>query len=425
MQKSQSAVEKLFSLQHFGVKLGLENIKRFLEYIGNPQRHLKAFHVAGSNGKGSTSAFIASILMEAGYDVGLYSSPHFVRFNERIKINGEDITDHHITDFIQSYEEYIFDNKLTFFETTTALAFQYFHRNALDYVVIETGLGGRLDATNVMNPLACVLTSISLEHTNILGSELPKIAAEKAAIIKPGAKVFTGIIPPDAFDVIEAEAQKKGCELFPIEEFTNKRNSELEFYSADITIENIKPPLKGYFQKYNAALAMLTVYKTLDILDEELLMAGIDGVIQNTGIQARYETVSENPKMIVDSAHNPEGIVNFLAEFREEMDSYEQRILLFTCFKDKNQELMLRELKPFFDKVLLAQMDNERAASFSELLETCRRLEIDAKPVKDALEFVDFYLSKDSKHCLVALGSMYFIGDIKKYLETHKTKYNQ
>ena len=199
----EKTLAKLYNLQIFGMKFGLENIRKFLQVLGNPQNNLKCFHIAGSNGKGSTASFIASILQTAGFKTGLYTSPHFVRFNERIRINGEEIDDEYIASFYDKHELFINENKLTFFEVTTALAFTYFSEKKVNYAVIETGLGGRLDATNVLKPLAVVLTSISLEHTQHLGNTIEKIATEKAAIIKPKTKVFLGILPGKADEIIQ------------------------------------------------------------------------------------------------------------------------------------------------------------------------------------------------------------------------------
>ena len=184
-----ASLKKLFSLHTFGIKLGLENTIKFLEHIGNPQNFLKTIHVAGSNGKGSTSSFIASILQESGFKTGLYTSPHFVKFNERIVINGKQIDDEYIADFVDKYENYIDEHQLTFFEVTTVMAFKYFLEMKTDYCIIETGLGGRLDATNVLNPIAVVITTISLEHTNVLGNTITQIASEMRA----GNDIFSKI----------------------------------------------------------------------------------------------------------------------------------------------------------------------------------------------------------------------------------------
>jgi dihydrofolate synthase/folylpolyglutamate synthase len=209
-----SSLKKLFSLHNFGIKLGLENTVNFLNHLGNPQKGLKAIHVAGSNGKGSTASFISSILQEFGFRTGLYTSPHFIRFNERVQINGKQISDDYIASFVTEHENYIDNNELTFFEVTTALAFKYFLENRTDYCVIETGLGGRLDSTNVLNPLAVVITTISLEHTNVLGNNLGQIALEKAAIIKPNTNVFVGILKPEVEKVITDKCEKTNSQLY-------------------------------------------------------------------------------------------------------------------------------------------------------------------------------------------------------------------
>ena len=258
----EESLQKLFSLHTFGIKLGLENTLLFLEHIGNPQKKLKTIHVAGSNGKGSTSSFIASILMEAGYKTGLYTSPHFVKFNERIVINKKQVEDRFVADFINRNEKFIDEHELTFFEVTTAMAFEYFRINEVDYCVIETGLGGRLDATNVLNPVAVVITSISLEHTNVLGNEISQIASEKAAIIKNGAKVFTGKLNDEADAIVRKKCSEQKCELFRLDDYINERHNSVELYTDEIEIDDFIIPLKGQYQKFNAALAGLVISKT-------------------------------------------------------------------------------------------------------------------------------------------------------------------
>ncbi|MCW8850070.1 MAG: Mur ligase family protein, partial [Melioribacteraceae bacterium] len=208
-----TALEKIYSLKQFSVKLGLDNITNLLNHLGNPQKELKTIHVAGSNGKGSTCSFLASILMEFGYKVGLYTSPHLVKFNERIRINSIEISDKDIIEFLDSNKSYIDKYAPTFFEITTALAFNYFAARNVDYAIIETGLGGRLDATNVLNPLASVITSISLEHSHILGDTLEKIAYEKGGIIKNRIPIFIGDLPFEAEKKIESIAKERSSEL--------------------------------------------------------------------------------------------------------------------------------------------------------------------------------------------------------------------
>lgn len=413
-------IQKLFSLQQFGIKLGLENIKKFLDYLRNPQDKLKCFHIAGSNGKGSTASFIASMLMENGYKTGLYTSPHFVRFNERIKINNKEIEDDYIVDFFSKYESYIFENKLTFFETTTALAFQYFYDNKIDYAVIETGLGGRLDATNVINPLAVVITSISLEHTNILGKTIPEITNEKAAIIKPNCKVFVGLLPDEATNIIEQKSQQLNCEFFSLQDFIIIRENYIELYTEELDIDRLQTPLKGFYQRYNAALAALVVNETIDIHNPHTIERGIKNVIKNTGISGRYEIINNNPTVILDSSHNHEGVSSFISEFKKEMNKYNSRSLLFTALKDKAIDLMLKELQPYFNEFYFTELKMERATPINDLLTIAKSVNIFPTIIENPSEFIKNFINNNKKDdCLVVLGSMYLLGEIKNNLNTN------
>jgi dihydrofolate synthase/folylpolyglutamate synthase len=412
----QASLNKLFALHTFGIKLGLENIKTFLDQIGSPQRKLKTIHVAGSNGKGSTSSFIASILMENGYKVGLYTSPHFVKFNERISINGKYISDDYIANFIDRFEKQIDELKLTFFEVTTAMAFEYFNFNDVDYAVIETGLGGRLDATNVLNPLACVITSISLEHTNVLGDKLEGIAFEKAEIIKNHSKTFIGLLPEETIKVIEKKCNGVNSELFCLEEYIIEKNGNIELYTEELEFDEWVVPLIGKHQKYNAALAALCIVKSFDIDDPAVITDGIKNVFKNTKLQGRYEVVSNKPRIILDSAHNPEGIKSLVAEFSYERSKYEKTSILFSVMKDKNVEEMLFLLKNSFDDFYFYHIDYERAAEFNDLKQATDRLNIKFEIVTDLKQFVSNSLKGNKENCLVIAGSMYLLGDIKSFL---------
>jgi len=411
----EKTLEKLYALQIFGMKFGLENIRKFLQVLDNPQNNLKCFHIAGSNGKGSTASFIASILQTAGFKTGLYTSPHFVRFNERIRINGEEIEDEYIATFYDKHESFINENGLTFFEVTTALAFMYFFEKKVKYAVIETGLGGRLDATNVLKPLAVVLTSISLEHTQYLGNTIEEIAVEKAAIIKPKTKVFLGILPEEADEIIQQKCEEVDSELFELEDYIIKRETYLELYTEELDIDRLDSPLHGYYQKYNAALATLVVNKTLGLEDLHVYENGLKHVVENTKIQGRYEIVSENPRIIFDSAHNPEGIESFLSEFQKEKSKYKKSHLLFGVMKDKEVERMLSKLKPVFDEFHFVSLPFERAEKKENLLAIADKLKLHATVQDNATEYyLQFKVKKNSGESLVALGSMYLIGEIKK-----------
>lgn len=414
--EKESALQKLFSLQMFGIKMGLENITLFLDEIGNPHLQLKCFHVAGSNGKGSTASFVASILKEAGYKTGLYTSPHFVSFNERIRINGKEIEDGFIVDFITEHEKYIFDKKLTFFEATTAMAFEYFKLKKVDYAVIETGLGGRLDATNVINPCASIITSISLEHTDILGDTIELITKEKAAIIKTNSKAFVGYLPEPAIQIIEKRCAKISTELYRLDDYIINRENYVELYTEELDIDRLASPLRGYYQRYNAALAALAVYKTLEINNEHVIQKGIQNVVKNTGLSGRYEIVNDKPKIILDSAHNTEGISNFLNEFRLEEKIYSEKKLVFTAMRDKSVFQMLILLKAYFDKIYITELSFDRALKNSELMELAAEAGIEVIPV-ELKPFISEYLKKGkSSECLVITGSMYLLGEVKKIL---------
>ncbi len=413
----KESLDKLFSLHTFGMKLGLDNIKLFLDHIGNPQFSLKAFHIAGSNGKGSTAAFISSILQEFNYNVGLYTSPHFVNFNERILINDQQIPDQFVSDFVNSYNDFIDEHQLTFFEVTTAMAFKYFNEMKVDYAVIETGLGGRLDATNVLTPLAVVFTAIGLEHTNVLGNTIEEITNEKAAIIKEGIKVFCGMLPITSLKMIGKKCNALKSELFRLDEYSNLKNNNLELYTEELEIDDWTTSLYGQFQQYNGALAALAVSKTLALNDSNVIARGIKNVVSNTNIQGRYEFINKKPDIIFDSAHNPQSVDVFLSEFKRQTKNYSNTALLFTCMKDKNAKNMLEQLKKYFDTIYLTEINNVRSYSIEELKTIADELKINTKTSENPSDLVKSYFSRAGKDCLVVLGSMYLLGEIKTELQ--------
>jgi dihydrofolate synthase/folylpolyglutamate synthase len=412
----ETSLQKLFSLHTFGIKLGLENTIKFLKHLGDPQIQLKTIHVAGSNGKGSTSSFLASILQESGYRTGLYTSPHFVRFNERIVINGKQIDDEYVAEFVSDNEKFIDEYQLTFFEVTTAMAFKYFFEKETDICTIETGLGGRLDATNVLNPLAILITSISLEHTNVLGNTIAEIASEKAAIIKNGVNVFAGILKEESKEIISQRCIDTNSRLFSLESYISEDGENVELSLGPDKIFNINPPLRGKYQKYNAALAGLTLFNTFPDLKIDQFYKGINNVVVNTGLQGRFEYFHKSPDVIFDSAHNPEGIENFLSEFNMNSNSYSNKIILFGAMRDKSIADMLKMLADTFDVLYISQIQYERAASLEELSAECQKLNINCHQVKNPAEFVTDFKTSPNHECLVVLGSMYLLGEIKQVL---------
>lgn len=408
----------LFNLHNRGIKLGLKNTQEFLDLLGNPQKKFKCIHVAGSNGKGSTSSFIASILTEAGYNTGLYTSPHFIRYNERIRINGQIIPDKYVIAFMEEFENLIYETNLTFFEVTTVLAFKYFADKEVDYAIIETGLGGRLDATNVITPLASVITSISLEHTNILGNSIEEIAKEKGGIIKPGVPLFLGKMPEQAEKTLIEMAAEKNCKYYKLNDYTNKRENYFEYYSSELYIDHLSAPLKGAYQQLNASLAILTLNKTLRFTDSKRILGGIKNVVHNTGIQGRYEKVHDHPKIILDSAHNIEGVQNFLKEFTKDKIKPKPCYLLFSCLNDKSLDQMLIQSKDHFDKIYLYELkDNDRAAKIEQLVEIAENNDIKYSVQNDIPAFIKKFIGSAEKECLVVYGSMYLVAEVKKVFE--------
>lgn len=413
----KDSLDKLFSLHNFGIKLGLENITKFLKILNDPQDDLKTIHIAGSNGKGSTSAFISSILQEHNFKVGLYTSPHFVKFNERIKINGIEIDDEYIVDFISKHFEYIEENQITFFEVTTAMAFCYFLDQNVDYAVIETGLGGRLDATNVLNPLCSVITSISLEHTKILGDTIEKIAAEKAGIIKPKSKVFLGLLPEQATKVIRSKCSSINTECIEIENYISYQKDNISIKLDNNRLEIKELPLPGIYQKQNAALASLTVMNILDNYDTKLIESGLANVVHNTSLSGRYEFYNKKPDIIFDSAHNPDGITKFLSEFSKHSKNYKNKYLLFSSLNDKDYKSMLKTLREEFENIYLTTINYERSAKVEELVYAAKELSFNVKVSTDNNLLINNFKKNNKADCLVIIGSMYLLGDIKSIIQ--------
>ncbi|MDH7516227.1 MAG: folylpolyglutamate synthase/dihydrofolate synthase family protein [Bacteroidota bacterium] len=321
MHSYRAAVEYLFRLQQFGIKLGLNNTRALLRWWGRPEQAYPVVHVAGTNGKGSTCAFIASILAEAGYRVGLYTSPHLVDFRERIRVDGKPIPRTAVLEYTRALRPLVDARRATFFEATTVMAFRYFADAGVDVAIIETGLGGRLDATNVVHPLVNVITGIALDHAEHLGGTVEAIAREKAGIIKRGVPVVIGAMTAPARKVIADAARRKGAPLreSPAEVtlLTIRDFDRMDFTHTHSGVPmRFRSPLAGVHQAANAALA-LTVAEILAErgvpLSPHHARLGIAGVKRRTGIAARLERLSKAPEIIVDVAHNPDGIRTALA----------------------------------------------------------------------------------------------------------------
>lgn len=295
-------------------KEGLENIESLLQIVGHPEHKFKAVHVAGTNGKGSTAHLIASYAQERGWKTGLFTSPHLVDFRERIRINGSMISEEQVVNFFRHFQAQFNQLEPSFFEMTTALAFWFFAEQKVDVAVIEVGLGGRLDATNVLRPLLSVITNISLEHTQMLGNTMAKIAFEKAGIIKPQTPVVVGEFHPETYPVFADIAEKNDAPLFlAADNFTVEgelSNCTIKDVMGNLLYENVKMPLIGEYQRKN----LCTFLQTVDLLEEllpsekDVTVEAIQNVITNTGFMGRWQILRREPMTICDVGHNVGGL---------------------------------------------------------------------------------------------------------------------
>lgn len=320
--------------QHQGAsayRKDLTNTLLLSDYLKNPERNIKAIHVAGTNGKGSTSHLLASVLQEAGYKVGLYTSPHLKDFRERIKINGEPISEDFVCDFINTNKSFFEDNQLSFFEMTVGLAFDYFNRKEIDIAIIEVGMGGRLDSTNIIIPLISVITNIGLDHTQFLGNTLEVIAFEKAGIIKENVPVVIGEYTQGTKSVFLAKAKEN--------------NAAIDFAS-DLIEETYPSVLIGDYQKHNKKTVLQTL-KVLQgqgefIISEAHIKNGFWNVVSNTGIQGRWQQIHSDPKVICDTAHNKHGLEIVLNQVQNE--KFDNLHFVLGVVNDKD----LEEILPLF-----------------------------------------------------------------------------
>lgn len=320
-------------------KKDLTNTILLASHLDNPEKKIKAVHVAGTNGKGSTSSMIASILQEAGYRVGLYTSPHLKDFRERIKINGEMISEDFVVEFIKQNKSFFEENSLSFFEMTVGLAFDYFVKENVDIAVIEVGMGGRLDSTNIITPLVSVITNIGFDHTQFLGNTIEAIAGEKAGIIKPKIPVVIGEYTEETKKVFLAKAQECDSEIY---------------FASDLITEDYPCGLLGDYQFHNKK----TVVQTINVLKEKFeitddeVKKGLLNVVKSTGLLGRWQQIHSNPKVICDTAHNSHGLKIVLSQIQKEKFNNLHFVLGVVNDKDLEDILPLfpKNAKYFFSK---------------------------------------------------------------------------
>jgi len=412
MTEYSNALAYLYNLEKFGMVFGLDNIKWILSVIGNPHEFLKTVHIGGTNGKGSIAAMLSHILKAAGYKVGKYTSPHLISFTERITINEERITDVEVSDLVDSIRQNLdaVDPKrtFTFFDFTTALAFEYFRKNNVDIALIEVGLGGRLDSTNVLNPLISVITNVAFDHMDYLGEDILRIAREKAGIIKKGVPVVTGAKDLPA-RIIEETAKMNDCSVYIMGRdfsYERKETQTMSYSGLSIKLNDVFVNLKGDHQLGNAAIALCTA-ELLSMLgfgmDQREVYAGLSQVTW----PGRLQIIKEKPTIILDGAHNVDGI-RTLVNFLKKQFPDRKRLLIFGVMKDKEYEKMLEELLPSVDEVIFTSSTNERAL----LPESMKKFAPKAVIVKDAARALKKVKSMSEENDVIIItGSLYLIGE--------------
>ncbi len=356
------------------MKFGLQGIRSILAVLDEPHNKFPCIHIAGTNGKGSTAAMVASILTAAGYRTGLYTSPHLLNFNERIRIDGRPIPARTVARLTSIIRPAVEEGHCTFFEAVTAIAFRYFADEQVDIAVIETGLGGRLDATNTVTPLVSVITTIGLEHTHILGRTLRKIAREKGGIIKPGVPCITGVRPPEALNVLKAIARRNHAPLWMSKKKSVVcRRSNIKESILDVRIQNelwkgLHLSLAGSFQFQNVPLALQAVGIAAQRgglkIPRSAVRTGLNRVQHFSGLFARCSILQKKPFMIADVAHNPDAVRNLVDSLRRL--GYFRIQVVFGAMVDKDVPLMAKALAPISDTVFAVSPKTERAMPAEE-----------------------------------------------------------
>jgi len=418
-------IEYLYGLQKHGMKFGLDNIRKLMCAFHNPQGSFRSVHVAGTNGKGSTSAMIASVLKTAGMKSGLFSSPHLISFTERIRIDGEEITERDVitlAEEVRAAAEKSEDFSPTFFEVVTAMAFLYFRKMGIQWAVIETGLGGRLDATNVIIPEATVITRIGLDHCEFLGKTLREVALEKAGIIKDGVPVVSASQETEAMEVIVRRAQERGSPLFTYgESFTadliSESFGEISFrYFCEGRSKDLTVPLAGRHQMINASLAV----KTAEILMEKYpaMRCEIGEGLSTVQWPGRLEMVNDDPPVLIDGAHNPQAASALSAYLKEvALLRYKRIILVVGAMGDKDVGGILGPLLPLAWKILFTAPAYGRSAQPERLAALAAAKGYSSIIVPSVVEAV----KKAGEMCLpgdlvVITGSFYTLGEAKESL---------
>ncbi|GKU29989.1 bifunctional folylpolyglutamate synthase/dihydrofolate synthase [Clostridium folliculivorans] len=424
------AIKYITETAKFGSNYGLERTEKLLELLGSPHKKLKAIHIAGTNGKGSTTSMITSILMEAGYKVGMYTSPYIEEFEERIQINKNNIPKSDlakvVTDVKVAVDEVVrlgYDSP-TEFEIITAAMFKYFYDENVDYAVVEVGLGGRLDSTNVVTPILSVITSISFDHMNILGDTLEKIAYEKAGIIKENIPVVVYPLVDEAMKVIEKVASERNAKIYKVNnqwavitEPKAGNNSQRILITTDEESYNIKLSLLGKHQLLNCTVAIkaIEVLKEIGVsIEKQHVLSALAKVIWS----GRMEVMNASPLVVIDGAHNIDGITK-LVESINTYFNYDKIKVIVGILADKQVEAMIDKISTIADSAIVTTPHNYRAEASTVIKELLDKNGVQTEIVEDYREsFIKAFSSSQKEDLILVCGSLYMIGDMRKTIRS-------
>lgn len=437
-QSYEEAVNWVTGLVSFGIRPGLKRMEMMMDLLDHPERRLKFIHVAGTNGKGSTCAYISKVLTDCGYDVGMFTSPYIESFTSRININDKPISEAHMLELINTIKPIVDEvaqselGQPSMFEVVTTMALLYFTKISFpDFVVWETGLGGRLDCTNIVHPLVSVITNVGHDHMDILGDKLDQIAAEKAGIIKPGVPVVSTIEQPEAIEMIKRIAEQNKSTLYLLGEQFNYRpltservNQRLAFEGPFAQFEDVPVSLDGAHQLKNASAAIMALevlrqyYAAL--VEEEYIVSGIGQTVW----PGRLEMISQEPRILLDGAHNPEGAAS-LAESLQHTYSHQSIHFMMGMLQSKKHEAYLRHILPLVNTLILTEPDYGRKMEAAQLRDIAERLieesgrqgqvNVITEPSwKAALE--QLKQVTEPNDLAVVSGTLYLISDVRSWI---------
>ena len=412
MNSYNQTLKYLYGLQTRGMKFGLRNTRMLLRAVGNPERTFASIHIAGTNGKGSTAAFLASMFMEAGYRTGLYTSPHLIRFTERIRIDGVEIPEERLVRYADSLRPTIELVHATFFEATTCIAFQYFADERVDIAIVETGLGGRVDSTNLLKPLVSIITTIAFDHQEYLGNTIKSIAREKGGIIKPGVPLVTGVSDPEALGVLRRIAAKRRAPFHLVR-------------GSHALPGGLRPGFSGPHQVLNARLAVTAVSllharnvagRTFGRLDPAAVRRGLARVRLNTGLRARLEAWHGSKRILLDVAHNPDGIRTLIDALPSSAKG--GLVVVFGVMRDKDYVSMVNHLVPVSKTLIVVSPRTGRALPTGELYLVARKAGGNVRKAGSVRNGVGRAMKAAGKSgCVLITGSHYVVGEALQFLE--------